>query len=156
MFKKVFFYLIEHELQCVEPTLLLPHEKLACDQIVENWQRGIRILVSCQDQVQAEKIDEYLWQLQPDRFVPHNLIGEGLKGGSPVEIAWVGKRGNGQRQLLINLQEQFPEFSPTYDDIIDFVPAEQRLKELARKRYQTYKEMGFKLKTIKVSPDSLK
>lgn len=150
MFKKVIFYLIENELTSVDSTALLPHEKLACDKIVENWQQGLRILVSCQDQQQAEKIDEYLWQSDPNSFVPHNLAGEGFRNGSPVEIAWIGKRGNGNRQLLINLQESFPEFSPTYSDIIDFVPADDRLKNLARDRYQTYKNMGFNLKTIKV------
>lgn len=151
MLKKVIFYLIENDQSYTKESALLPHEKLACEQIIENWQRGLRILVACQDQQQAERIDEYLWQLNPDNFVPHNLVGEGLKNGSPVEIAWVGKRGNGNRQLLINLQHQFPEFSPIYHDIIDFVPVDDQLKELARQRYQTYRTMGFKLKTINLT-----
>lgn len=151
MLKKVIFYLIEHiEINNNESSLLLPHEKLACEQIIANWQQGLRILVTCQDQQQAERIDEYLWQLNPDSFVPHNLVGEGLSNGSPVEIAWVGKRGNGNRQLLVNLQEKFPEFSPTYHYIIDFVPDDERLKACARERYQAYKTLGFKLKTINV------
>lgn len=148
--KKVIFYLIENQNQANAAGELL-YEKLACQKIVEAWQTKLRILVTCQDQVQAERIDEYLWQLNTDSFVPHNLAGEGLRGGSPVEISWPQKRSNGNRQLLINLQEQFPEFSGVYHDVIDFVPSDERLKLLARERYKTYKEAGFNLKTIPIT-----
>ena len=131
-------------------SFLLPHEEIACQKIIENWKRNVRILVNCQDQQQAEKIDEYLWQLELSTFIPHNLVGEGQKGGSPIEIGWIGKRSNGNRQLLINLQETFPEFSPVYHEIIDFVPNDEHLKTLARERYIAYKNVGFNLKTIKI------
>lgn len=148
--KKVIFYLIEDESK-LNDVALLPHEKLACEKIIASWQQGLRILVACHDQQQAEKIDEYLWQQGADNFVPHNLVGEGMKTGSPVEITWIGKRSNNNRQLLINLQESFPDFAPMYQDIIDFVPLENRLKNLARERYITYKNVGFNLKTIVVN-----
>lgn len=148
--KKVIFYLIEDDAK-LKDSVLEPHEKQACNKIIENWQQGLRILVACQDQQQAEKIDEYLWQQDSDNFVPHNLVGEGIKTGAPVEITWVGKRSNNNRQLMINLQETFPEFSPMYQNIIDFVPMDSRLKKLARERYMTYKNIGFNLKTIVVN-----
>lgn len=149
--KKVIFYLIENGGEQASSSPLLCHEKLACDKIVEAWQQRQRILVACQEQAQAERIDEYLWQLETDTFVPHNLVGEGLSmGGSPVEICWKEKRSSGKRQLLINLQDTFPEFAPLYDEIIDFVPADEQGKNLARERYKTYKNVGFNLKTIPV------
>ena len=148
--KKVFFYLLENQKPASESCVLY-HEKLACEKIAEIWQANKRILVACQDQQQAERIDEYLWQLDTDHFVPHNLAGEGMKGGSPVEICWPQKRSNGNRHVLINLQEQFPEFAAVYSDIVDFVPVDERLKELARTRYKLYKEAGFNLKTIPVT-----
>lgn len=148
--KKVIFYLLENQKPASESGVLY-HEKLAYEKIVEIWQANKRILVACQDQQQAERIDEYLWQLDTDHFVPHNLAGEGMKGGSPVEICWPQKRSNGNRHVLINLQEQFPEFAAVYSDIVDFVPVDERLKELARTRYKLYKEAGFNLKTIPVT-----
>lgn len=148
--KKVIFYLLENQKPASESGVLY-HEKLACEKIAEIWQANKRILVACQDQQQAERIDEYLWQFDTDHFVPHNLAGEGMKGGSPVEICWPQKRSNGNRHVLINLQEQFPEFAAVYSDIVDFVPVDERLKELARTRYKLYKEAGFNLKTIPVT-----
>ncbi|MCO6551030.1 MAG: DNA polymerase III subunit chi [Gilliamella sp.] len=148
--KKVIFYLLENQTEADESGVLF-YEKLACKKIVEAWQANQRVQVACQDQGQAERIDEYLWQLETDNFVPHNLAGEGMKGGSPVEISWPQKRSSGTRQLLINLQEQFPEFAGVYRDIIDFVPVDEQLKSLARKRYKLYKEAGFNLKTISIN-----
>lgn len=151
--KKVMFYLIESTENSTDLSedSLLPHEKLACEKALEAWQNRIRVLIACHDKQQAEKIDEYLWQLDTEHFVPHNLAGEGPRGGAPVEICWPGCRANGARQLLINLQETFAEFSPMFNDIIDFVPAEERLKTLARERYQAYRNVGFNLKTIPVA-----
>ncbi|OCG02972.1 DNA polymerase III subunit chi [Gilliamella sp. wkB112] len=147
--KKVIFYLLENPTEASDSGVLF-HEKLACEKIVAAWQNKLRVLVACQDQIQAERIDEYLWQLDTDHFVPHNLVGEGLKGGSPVEICWPEKHSNGSRQLLINLQEQFPNFSNVYNDVIDFVPINEHLKTLARTRYKLYKDAGFNLKTIPI------
>lgn len=150
--KKVIFYLLQNQKPASESGVLF-HEKLACKKIVEIWQANQRILVTCQDQLQAECIDEYLWQLDTDHFVPHNLAGEGMMMGSPVEICWPQKpsNSNGNRQVLINLQEQFPEFVTVYTNIVDFVPVDERLKDLARTRYKLYKKAGFNLKTIPVT-----
>ena len=148
--KKVIFYLLENQTEANESGVLF-YEKLACQKIIEAWRANQRVHVACQDQAQAERIDEYLWQLETDNFVPHNLAGEGMKGGSPVEISWPQKRSSGTRQLLINLQEQFPEFAGVYRDIIDFVPVDEQLKSLARERYKLYKEAGFNLKTISIN-----
>lgn len=153
--KKVIFYLIEPSKDKVIENLnetndISSYEKLACGKIVEAWQARHRVLVACQDQRQAERVDEYLWQLDTDQFVPHNLAGEGMRNGSPVEICWEGKRSNSNRDLLINLQESFPEFASLYQNVIDFVPADERLKSLARERYKSYKTVGFNLKTITV------
>ncbi|MWP63011.1 DNA polymerase III subunit chi [Gilliamella sp. Pas-s25] len=148
--KKVIFYLLENKTEANELGMLF-YEKLACQKIVEAWHAKQRVLVACQDQTQAERIDEYLWQLDTTNFVPHNLAGEGMKGGSPIEICWPEKRSSGSRQLLINLQEQFPEFAGVYRDIIDFVPVDEQLKPLARARYKLYKEAGFNLKTIPIT-----
>ncbi len=45
-----------------------------------------RVLVACETQQQAEKIDEALWQRDPHQFVPHNLAGEGPRYGAPVKF----------------------------------------------------------------------
>ncbi|XNM63724.1 DNA polymerase III subunit chi [Escherichia coli] len=52
---------------------------------------GKRVLIACEDEQQAIRLDEALWTRPPESFVPHNLAGEGPRGGAPVEIAWPAK-----------------------------------------------------------------
>ncbi len=54
------------------------HEWLACELAAQLWRNGKRVLIACETQQQAEKIDETLWQRDPHQFVPHNLAGESL------------------------------------------------------------------------------
>lgn len=106
---------------------------------------GKRVLIACEDQIQAEKLDEILWQREPYQFVPHNLAGEGPRYGAPVELCWPTKRGSSARDILINLQSTFADFATTFHEVIDFVPTDEHLKQLARERYKTYRNMGFNL-----------
>ncbi|MDE9558219.1 DNA polymerase III subunit chi, partial [Xenorhabdus bovienii] len=52
---------------------LQPHESLACQLAADQWRAGKRVLIACENQQQAEKLDEALWQREPNQFVPHNL-----------------------------------------------------------------------------------
>jgi DNA polymerase IIIc chi subunit len=35
------------------------------------------VLIACEDEQQAIRLDEALWARPPESFVPHNLAGEG-------------------------------------------------------------------------------
>jgi DNA polymerase-3 subunit chi len=99
----------------------------------------------CDDQQMAHQIDELLWSFESDSFVPHNLPGEGLASGSPVEISWQAPTNN--RTVLINLSGEVPSFASQFSQIIDFVPADDELKKLARLRYRSYQQLGFTVNT---------
>lgn len=137
------FYLLtsddQHSVQDVQ-------EQLACYLAAQQW-RTKRILIACADEAQALRLDETLWQHPAERFVPHNLAGEGPRQGAPVELAWPERRSNAPRDLLINLRSDFPDFATTFREVIDFVPYDAALKLLARERYKAYRRVGFHLST---------
>ena len=147
--KTATFYIIEQSTPSDETTSagLTVIERLACRLAAESWRSGKRILVACDNQQQAEKLDEALWQREPHQFVPHNLAGEGPRQGTPIELCWPGKRSNIARALLINLQSQFADFATAFHEVIDFVPYDETEKQLARERYKTYRNIGFNLTT---------
>lgn len=126
---------------------LSSHEALACLVAAERYRMGKRVLLACEDQKQAERLDEALWQRDPSHFVPHNLAGEGPRFGAPVELCWPGKRGNAPRDLLISLMPEFADFATAFHEVVDFVPYEDSLKQLARERYKAYRSVGFSLTT---------
>lgn len=122
-------------------------ESLACDLAASAWRLGKRVLLVCESEVQALNIDEALWQREPDEFVPHNLSGEATTYATPIEISWTGKRNAQSRDLLINLQQQLPEYINSFNQIIDFVPVEEQPKALARERYKQLRQLGWTLST---------
>ncbi len=119
----------------------------------QHYQQGHRVYLLTDEQCQAEQLDEALWQRHPDDFIPHNLHNEGLPQGAPVEIGWHQQRHHGQRQILINLSQHAPNFAVTFSQVIDFVPCDEPLKQVARERYKAYRLMGIQITTASV-PES--
>lgn len=149
MVKQTTFYVLTAEISPQNAHELLAEEQLACDLAAQIWRLGKRVLIACETQQQALKLDEALWQREPEEFVPHNLAGEISHYTTPIEICWKEKRNVQRRDVLISLQQSFPEFAQMFNQIIDFVPVEEAKKSLARERYKQYRQLGFELLTEK-------
>lgn len=115
-------------------------ERLACQLAADSWGAG-HIYLHCTDEAQALRLDELLWQLPPDRFVPHQLQGE--TGQAPVEIGHQSPKRRYAR--LINLAEQTPLFAGHFAQVVDFVPTDETQKQQARERYKHYRQAGHAL-----------
>lgn len=145
--KQARFYVIEKNSR---QDGLSAEEALACDLAANAWRLGKKVLIACETEQQALNLDEALWQRDPEQFVPHNLSGEATTYATPIEISWKGKRNAQRRDLLISLQTEVPEFINSFNQIIDFVPADETEKARARERYKQYRQMGWQLGTEQV------
>ncbi len=117
----------------------------ACVHAANLYRQNIRAYIFTEDLAQAHRIDELLWAFDPQSFVPHNLVGEGMKQGSAIEIGHQPPQN--RRPVLINLANQVPDFVTQYQQIIDFVPSDDTLKQQARERFKQYRSLGFSLNT---------
>ncbi|GAA0858669.1 DNA polymerase III subunit chi [Aliiglaciecola litoralis] len=126
------------------------HWLLACQLAARCYRKRQKCIVMCSDKASAEAFDELLWQQPLDSFVPHNLTGEGPKGGAPVEISWQSAE-TAQRPTVINLADALPERLQSYRQIFDFVPAEESAKQRARDRYKHYRAAGMTMHTLPAS-----
>lgn len=142
--KNATFYLLENDTHSGDLNAV---EQVVCELAAVRWRAGKRVLIACESEVQAVRLDEALWQRDANSFVPHNLAGEGPRSGAPVELAWPQKRGSTARDVLINLQPAFAVFATAFPEVIDFVPYEESQKRLARERYKAYRVAGFHLTT---------
>ncbi len=115
----------------------------ACLQASYFYRQNQRVFIYTQDQKSAEQVDELLWAFDSDSFVPHNLSGEGPKQGAAVEISHQAPRG--RRPVLINLSSTVPNFANQFQLIVDFVPSDETLKQLARERFKTCRQLGFQV-----------
>lgn len=125
------------------------HFTLACQLCADLYRANQRVFVYTAHQQMAEQLDELLWQFDAERFVPHNLSGEGPARGAPVEIGWQAPRQS--RQVLINLTDTMPDFVRRFARVIEFVPAEPALKAQARERYKQYRQTGITPETVTIS-----
>ncbi|CAM2844903.1 DNA polymerase III subunit chi [Vibrio diazotrophicus] len=112
--------------------------------------QGAKVYLQCGDKAHAERIAECLWQVEANDFVAHNLVGEGPKYGTHIEIGHVGVKPSWNRQLVINLADNHTTFANAFTEVVDFVPCEEKAKQLARERYKMYRQAGYQLQTIEI------
>ena len=114
---------------------------VACRLLEKAYSKGHRVYVHCDNQQDAEQLDELLWTFRDDSFVPHNLHGEGPEPPPPVQIGY-GKEPRGFNDLLLNLSTSIPVFYSKFKRIIEIVPNLESEKEISRLRYKDYKMKG--------------
>ncbi|MFC4702051.1 DNA polymerase III subunit chi [Glaciecola siphonariae] len=113
--------------------------------VSHHYQKRQYLSVVCTNKAQAEELDEFIWQQPADKFIAHNLQGEGPVNGSPVEISWldnIGKQPIRNKKLVINMSHEYLSQFAAYQHLIDFVPSDESLKKAARERYKEYKSAG--------------
>ena len=152
MSQVIFYIHSEDTLASTAEASLPTHFVQACQLAAFYYQQNKKVFIYTENQQDAFTVDEYLWQFDGDSFVPHNLVGEGPRYGSPVEISWLAPQH--PRAVLINLSQNIPEFNLNFQQIIDFVPAQEQLKINARMRYSAYKKLGHTLSTHDVKTAS--
>ena len=94
--KNATFYLLDND---THQDGLSAVEQLVCEIAAERWRAGKRVLIACEDEQQAIRLDEALWARPPESFVPHNLSGEGPR------------RRTGRDSLAAKAQQQRARYS---------------------------------------------
>lgn len=111
-----------------------------CQLCSELYGQGLRVFVATNDVKTAELLDELMWTLPSEQFIPHNLQGEGPHYGAPIEIGHQPPQT--RRQVLINLCHPLPQFAVKFTQIIDFIPNEPAHKQQARERFHHYRQLN--------------
>ncbi|WP_380877780.1 DNA polymerase III subunit chi [Sphingomonas sp. DBB INV C78] len=62
---------------------------------------GGRLLIVCDDDALAVRLDQHLWNYTPESFLPHGRTGEGGEAGQPVLIAATPEALNGARNIAL-------------------------------------------------------
>ena len=122
--------------------------KSVCELTTDFYRQGLGVFIHAQDKLQAELLDEALWQQPADGFIAHNLQGEGPPQGAQVVIGWQPPQHG--RAVLINLAPLAPDFARRFSQLVDFVPSDDEGKQAARERFKVYRQAGFTLITAPV------
>lgn len=119
---------------------------VACRLLEKAYAKGHKVYVHCENQADAEVLDELLWTFKDESFIPHNLQGEGPEPPPPVQIGF-DKEPRGFNDILFNMSKTVPVFHQRFKRIIEIVTNEESEKELSRIHYKEYRAKGYPIKT---------
>jgi DNA polymerase-3 subunit chi len=133
------FYLIAKERFREEPLLLV------CELARKAYDANLWTLVLARDAEQAEALDEMLWDMGDDAYIPHQIAGDEEDALTPVLIATPDVDA-AMRPLVINLRDGAVDGS--FERVLEVVPADDSAREPLRERWKQYKARGLDLKKI--------
>ncbi|KTD32819.1 DNA polymerase III subunit chi [Legionella nautarum] len=122
---------------------------LACRLLEKAYLRGHRVFVYCNNQQEAETLDELLWTFKDNSFIPHNLQGEGPEPPPPIQIGYRDEP-RGFNDILLNLATEIPGFYPRFRRVIEIVSNDEAAKELSRAHYREYRAKHCELQTHEI------
>lgn len=122
-----------------------PAAQFACRLAEKAYQLGHRVHLLVEDEDGARLLDELLWQVRAESFVPHQLLGQEESDGTAFAPVTIGtpQQQPPAPELLINLTDRVWERHADFCDIREIVPADPAGRTLGRERFREYKALGY-------------
>jgi len=117
--------------------------RLVCELVRKAYDAELWILILARDTAQAEELDDLLWDMGEDAYLPHQIAGQDEEDElTPILIA--GPTFDAPlRSIVINLRD-----TPVTGDIervLEVVPADPAARGPLRERWKHYQNTGFTL-----------
>ena len=130
------FYLIAKERFREQPL------SLVCELARKANAQGLWTLILARDSEQAKTLDDLLWAMADDAYVPHQLVCQDHDHVCPVLIA-APEHDTPMRPVIINLRDE--AVTGRFERVLEVVPADESAREPLRARWTDYKQRGFTL-----------
>ena len=134
--------------------------RFACRLVDKAYRQGHRVFVYADDEANASQLDELLWTLGDDSFVPHTLGGANPtspdNAQDPVQASLqdqnrvlIGHKEPevDQDDVLVSLSSDVLPFFSRFERLVELVGAAAQDKTSSRERYRYYRECGYPLQT---------
>ncbi|MDX2504904.1 MAG: DNA polymerase III subunit chi [Gammaproteobacteria bacterium] len=115
-----------------------------CKLLLRRGRLTPHVLILCPDDSFAAQLDERLWTIHPESFLAHAVVSKDEQANSqqPILLSTSINRDN-QPLVLVNGGLEIPPDVSGFAHIVDFVDGwDEQLKQAARERFRTYKQMG--------------
>ena len=116
--------------------------RLVCELAKKAYDANLWTLVLARDAEQAEQLDELLWDMGDDAYIPHQVAGDEEDELTPVLIATPDIDAP-MRALVINLRDAAVDGS--FERVLEVVPADDSAREPLRERWKQYKARGLQV-----------
>lgn len=106
-----------------------------------------RVLLQTSTEEQARKLDDLLWTLRPESFIPHSILGASDEPNDcPVSISWQPTPGH-HHDILINLSDEVPPFYSRFQRYIGIVVQHDKVLSYTRNHFRFLKDRGHRITT---------
>ena len=131
------FYLIAKPRFRAEPL------RLVCELARKAHDAGMWTLVLARDAAQAETLDDLLWDMGDDVFIPHQVAGMDVDEDEAAVLIAPPEADAPLRPLVINLRDAAVEGS--FERVLEVVPADESARGPLRQRWKQYQARGFEV-----------
>jgi len=132
------FYLIAKERFKAEPL------RLVCELARKAHDAGLWTLVLARDAAQAEQLDDLLWDMGEDVYIPHQIAGADVDEEEAAVLIASPDVDAPLRPLVINLRDAAVDGS--FERVLEVVPADESARGPLRERWKHYQARGLELK----------
>jgi len=117
--------------------------RLVCELARKAYDANHWTLVLARDAAQAEALDELLWDMGDDAYIPHQIAGTDDEDElTPVLIA-APETDAPLRPLVINLRDG--AVAGDFERVLEVVPADESARGPLRERWTQYKSRGLEV-----------
>ncbi len=117
--------------------------RLVCELARKAYDAGQWTLVLARDRAQAEAIDDQLWDMGDEVFIPHQLAGEDLEDEEAAVLIAAPETDAPLRPLVINLRDAAVEGA--FERVLEVVPADDSARGPLRERWKAYVARGLEV-----------
>ena len=117
--------------------------RLVCELARKAHDAGLWTLVLARDLAQAEQLDDLLWDMGDDVFIPHQVAGMDVDEEEAAVLIAPPEADVALRPLVINLRDAAVEGG--FERVLEVVPADESARGPLRQRWKQYQARGFEV-----------
>ena len=118
--------------------------RLVCELARKAFDAGLPTLVLARSQEQAEALDDLLWDMGDEVYIPHQIAGAEEDEDEAEVLIAAPDVDAALRPLVINLRDEAVQGQ--FDRVLEVVPADESARGLLRERWKQYRARGLELK----------
>lgn len=121
--------------------------QLTCRIVEKAFAKQNRVFIHAKDAEQAQRVDDLLWTFNQGSFIPHCQLSNQQYASNPVVIGYGATPPDEQSDVLVNLDQEVPNFFSRFDRVVEIVSGDENTRSLARNRFKFYRERGYPLES---------
>jgi len=125
---------------------LVTAQRYVCKLAEQNWQSGKRVLIQTDTAEESHQLDDLLWNMQDNSFIPHGVATLELTDQHQPILISHQKINDVNFQSILNLSSRPSDIAIENEIKIDEILNQDEQRKLSgRQNYKVYRELGYTL-----------